>query len=66
MDLLVDWRLIRAADNCVVWHEKISSSGTGTVSAAVDSTARRRLATEAAARANIEQGLGRLAALDIQ
>jgi hypothetical protein len=61
--LEVDWRLIRISDNQVVWHDNIVSTYTATVGDAFVGIKRLRLATEGAARQNIEQGLAKLAAV---
>ena len=61
--LQVDWRLIRISDNQVLWHDKILSTYTATVGDAFNGMKRCRLATEGAARQNIEQGLAKLAAV---
>jgi hypothetical protein len=60
VELLVDWRLIRISDKRVIWHEKIHSSYT---TAPGVYGPHLRLATEGAARQNIEQGLTKLASV---
>ena len=64
VNLKVDWRLIRISDNKVLWHEKIISTYTATVGDAFVAVKRIRLATEGAARQNIEKGLAKLAAVN--
>jgi len=63
VDLQADWRLIRMSDKQVVWHEKIHSTHTARPRDAFVALKRIRLATEGAARENIEQALERLAAV---
>jgi hypothetical protein len=62
--LRVDWKLTRASDQKVLWHDKIESSHTATVGDAFAGIKRLRLATEGAARANIQQALTKLSTLD--
>ncbi|MGH7990849.1 MAG: hypothetical protein ACREDS_11765 [Limisphaerales bacterium] len=60
--LEVDWKLIRISDSRVLWHEKIHSTYTARLGAAFAGWTRMRIATEGAARNNIEEGLAKLAA----
>ena len=62
VQLAVDWKLIRISDNHVLWHEKIHSTYTASLGAAFAGWTRMRIATEGAARKNIEEGLTKLAA----
>lgn len=63
--LRVDWKLIRLSDNQVLWHTKILTPYTAKLGEAFVGTTRLRKANEGAARQNIEQGLAKLAALDL-
>ncbi len=62
VNLEVDWRLIRVSDNNVLWHERIHSTSTRSVVNAFGQRDVKRLliATEEAARLNIEQGIAKL------
>lgn len=62
VQLEVDWKLIRISDSHVLWHEKIHSTYTARLGAAFAGWTRMRIATEGAARKNIEEGLEKLAA----
>ena len=64
VELRVDWRLIRIADNQVLWHDNSLSTYTTPAGEAYRGyIVNLRLATEGAARQNIEQGLTELAAV---
>lgn len=62
VQLEVDWMLIRISDSRVLWHEKIHSTYTASFGAAFAGWTRMRIATEGAARKNIEECLTKLAA----
>jgi hypothetical protein len=62
VQLEVDWKLMRVSDSQVLWHEKIRSEYTAKLGAAFAGWTRMRIATEGAARKNIEEGLAKLAA----
>lgn len=62
--LQVDWRLIRISDTQVLWHDNIFSTNTVGAFVAFSGVKRIRLATEGAARTNIEQGLSKLAVVN--
>ena len=59
------WTLVRASDNKVVLRQVFKSSHTAKLGDAFVGTKRLQLAVEGAARANIEQGLAAIAALDL-
>jgi hypothetical protein len=61
VNLRVDWRLVRLSDNAIAWHDTISTTCTKTVGDAFAGAHRENLATEGAARKNIEQGINELA-----
>jgi hypothetical protein len=61
VDLEAGWSLVRASDKRVMWRQVIKTSGTATMSDAFVGVERLRLAVEAAARSNIQQGLGAIA-----
>lgn len=60
VQLDVDWKLIRMSDSHVLWHEKVHSSYTASLGAAFAGWTRMRIATEGAARKNIEEGIAKL------
>lgn len=62
VQLEVDWKLIHISDSRVVWHEKVHSSYTASLGAAFAGWTRMRIATEGAARKNIEEGIAKLTA----
>lgn len=57
------WRLVRADTGEVVWRAPIQSSFTQTIGETFAAVTRIRQATEGAARNNIKEGLGLIAAL---
>lgn len=59
------WQLKRVSDGATVWQESIKSEHTATTSDAFAGVTRLRLATEGAARNNIELGLSRISALKL-
>ena len=59
------WQLKRVSDGSMVWQESIKSENTATTGDAFAAVTRLRLATEGAARKNIEQGLSRISALKL-
>jgi hypothetical protein len=59
--IISDWKLIDRPSDRVVWKRQISSTGTATVGDAFAGVERLRLANEAAARANIGNGIAALA-----
>jgi hypothetical protein len=61
--LRVQWRLVHLPDQTEVWHDRIQTVHTAAFSQAFSGVKRLRLATEGAARENIEEGLKRLATL---
>lgn len=61
--LRVEWRLLRLPDRTEIWRDRIQSMHTAEFGKAFAGVKRLRLATEGAARENIEEGLKRLAAL---
>lgn len=65
VELEAGWSLTRAGDRQVLLRKVVASSGTATMSDAFVGVARLRLAVEAAARSNIQQGLDTIAALDL-
>jgi hypothetical protein len=65
VDLEAGWSLVRTSDKTAVWRQVIKTSGTATMSDAFVGVERLRLAVEAAARNNIQQGLGAIAGLQI-
>jgi len=65
VDLEAAWSLVSAADKRPVWRQVVKSSGSATMSDSMVGVTRLRLAVEAAARANIQQGLGAIAALSL-
>jgi hypothetical protein len=65
VDLEAGWSLVRAADKRPVWRQVVKSSGTATMSDSFVGVTRLRMAVEAAARANVQQGLGAIAALSL-
>jgi hypothetical protein len=65
VDLEAGWSLVRGSDKRAVWRQVFKTSGTATMSDAFVGVERLRLAVEAAARANIQQGLGAIAGLSL-
>lgn len=65
VDLEAAWSLVRVADKRAAWRQVIKTTGTATMSDSVIGMERLRLAVEAAARANIQQGLTAIAALTL-
>ena len=63
--LEMGWTLIRASDSSTVWQEAIKSEHTASATDAFAGTTRLRLATEGAARNNVEQGLRKIAELKL-
>lgn len=59
------WTLQRASGGAPVWQESIKSVHTATVSDAFAAVTRLRLATEGAAKKNIEQGLTKISQLNL-
>ena len=59
------WTLTRLADDEIVWRESISSSFAGGAFDAFSAVERIRLATEGAARRNIQEGIRKLSELDL-
>jgi hypothetical protein len=59
------WTLQRASGGAPVWQESIKSAHTATVGDAFVAATRLRLATEGAAKKNIEQGLAKLSQLNL-
>jgi len=66
VDLEAAWSLTRASDRAVLLRKVIKTSGTATMSEAFAGVTRLRLAVEAAARSNIQQGLADITALDLR
>jgi hypothetical protein len=62
VDLEAAWSLVRVPDKRAVWRQVIKTSGTATTSDSLVGVTRLRMAVEAAARTNIQQGLGAIAA----
>jgi hypothetical protein len=60
------WSLVRTSDSKVVLRQVIKSSHTATMGDSFAGVKRLQLAVEGAARANIEQGLAAIAALDLE
>jgi hypothetical protein len=65
VDFEAGWSLVKLADKSPVWRQAIKTSGTATMSDSVVGVTRLRMAVEAAARANIQQGLGAIAGLSL-
>jgi hypothetical protein len=65
VDLEAAWSLVRVADKRAAWRQVIKTTGTATMSDSVIGMERLRLAVEAAARANIQQGLAAVATLSL-
>jgi hypothetical protein len=65
VDFEAGWSLVKVADKRPVWRQAIKTSGTATMSDSVVGVTRLRIAVEAAARANIQQGLGAIAGLSL-
>jgi hypothetical protein len=61
VDLEAGWSLVRATDKRAIWRQVIKTSGTATMSDSFVGVTRLRMAVEAAARANVQQGLGAIA-----
>lgn len=59
------WSLTKLSDHSVVMRKSVQSSGTATMGDAFAGVTRLRLALEAAARNNIEQGLKAIAELNL-
>jgi hypothetical protein len=59
------WTLQRASGGAPVWQESIKSAHTATTSDAFAGVTRLRLATEGAAKKNIEQGLAKISQLNL-
>jgi len=66
VELEAGWSLTRGSDRTVLWRKVVKSSGTSTMGEAFVGVTRLRLAVEAAARSNIQQGLADIATLDLQ
>lgn len=62
--LRVHWQLLRMPDKTVLWHDRINTVYTAKFGDALAGLKRLRLATEGAARENIEEGLRKLAAME--
>ena len=65
VDLEAGWTLTRASDGQIVYRKSIMSTGVAGATEAFAGTTRLRLAVEAAARANIAQGLTAIGLLDL-
>lgn len=65
VELEVNWRLMRASDQKVVWEKAIRASFTATMGDAFVGTTRLRLANEGAARANIKDAIDQMSALTL-
>jgi len=63
--LQTDWILTRPPEERVLWQQRILSPYTATMGDAFAGVTRLRVATEGAARRNIEQGLAKLAELKL-
>ncbi|HXT13624.1 MAG TPA: hypothetical protein VN873_18885 [Candidatus Angelobacter sp.] len=63
--LRADWSLSKSQDDNPLWQQPILSEYTATVGDAFAGIKRLRLADEGAARANIEQGLNKLSAMQL-
>ena len=59
------WTLQRSSGGAPVWQESIKSTHTATTSDAFAAVTRLRLATEGAAKKNIEQGLAKVSQLNL-
>jgi hypothetical protein len=59
------WTLQPASGGAPVWQESIKSAHTATVSDSFAAVTRLRLATEGAAKKNIEQGLAKISQLNL-
>ena len=59
------WTLQRASGGAPVWQESIKSVHTATTSDSFAAVTRLRLATEGAAKKNIEQGLAKISQLNL-
>jgi hypothetical protein len=66
VELEVSWTLARRSDGRIAWQKAEISTHTAKVSDAFAGVARLRMATEGAARLNIEQALGEIGKLDIR
>lgn len=64
--LQADWILTRPPDEHELWRKRILSPYTATMGDAFSGAKRLRLATEGAARQNIEKGLAELAELKLE
>jgi len=65
VNLEAGWTLQRVNNGTIVWQESIKSSHTATVDDAFVGAKRLQLATEGAARNNIEQGLTKISQLSL-
>ena len=65
VDMETAWSLTKVADRSVALRKSVKSSGSATMSEAFAGVTRLRLAVEAAARANISQGLKAIAELNL-
>lgn len=65
VDLETAWSLAKGSDRSVVLRKSVKSTGIATMGEAFAAVARLRLAVEAAARDNINQGLKAIAQLDL-
>lgn len=61
-----NWTLTRLSDHSVAWQKAITSSHTAKTSDALAGVKRLQLATEGAARDNIQDGIQQLSALTLQ
>ena len=61
--LEADWKLARQGDHQIVWQKAIISTFTAKTGEAFAGVTRLRLATEGAARANIQDAIGQMSAL---
>jgi len=61
----VNWTLSRSSDKSVVWQKAVISNHTATTGDAFAGVTRLRMATEGAARKNIEQALQQISQLDL-
>jgi hypothetical protein len=65
VNLEAGWTLQRTNNGTVVWQESIKSTHSATVDDAFVGAKRMQLATEGAARNNIEQGLAKISQLNL-
>lgn len=65
VDLETGWSLVKLSDRSVALRKSIKSSHTATMGDSMVGVTRLRLAVEGAARANIDQGLKEIAALNL-